>query len=241
MDKLGLYVPNFLPCKEYFIPEKNHACPGCGLALAVRQTYKALEKGIEKATWQPLMGGGPFEGILDIFKVSKTEVSFLRIQKGKTGLVLCLDNEAGGSLSETLEKPMPSIAAAEGFSYVATACPSYPFDLYDKIERGFKTEGNAYIHILCPCPEGWQFEPELTVKVGNWAVESRAFPLYEVAGGVYHLTVETSKPRTLADYLKVQKRFEDLSEKEIEEAQVFIDNEYKKLLDTVQKYLDTTG
>lgn len=241
MDKFSLYVPNFLPCKEYFVPEKNQACPGCGLALAVRQTYKALEEKIEKATWQPLMEGKPLEETLDVFGVGKTEVSFLRIPKGKADLILCLDNEAGGSLNEALKKSIPSIAVAESFRYVATACPSYPFDLYEKVKRGLETEGKAYIHILCPCPEGWQFEPELAVKIGCWAVESRAFPLYEVGGGVYHLTVKTPEPRALADYLKAQKRFEGLSEGEIEEAQTLVENEYKKLIDTVQKYIDTTG
>ena len=71
---------------------------------------------------------------------------------------------------------MPSLAVAEGFSYVATASPSHPFDLYEKVRRGFDAEGNAYLHVLCPCPQGWQFDPDLTVKVGRWAVESRAFP-----------------------------------------------------------------
>lgn len=241
MDKFSLYVPNFLPFKEYFIPEKNQACPGCGLALAIRQSYKALEKEIEKATWQPLMEAETFEESLDIFGMGKTEVSFLRIPKGKTDLMLCFDNEAGGSLNEALEKPMPSIAVAEGFYYVATACPSYPFDLYEKIKKGLKTEGKAYIHILCPCPEDWKFDPELTVKIGRWAVESRAFPLYEVGGGVYHLTIETPKPRSLSDYLKAQKRFEGLSEMEIEEAQDFVENGYKKLVDNIQGYLDVTG
>lgn len=241
MDKFSLYVPNFLPCEEYFIPEKNQACPGCGLALAIRQSYKALEKEIEKATWQPLIEGEQLERTLDIFGAGKTEVSFLRIPKGKADLILCLDNEAGGSLNEALKKSMPAIAVAEGFPYVATACPSYPFDLYEKIKRGFQTEGKAYIHILCPCPQGWCFDPELTVKIGCWAVESRAFPLYEVGDGIYHLTIETPKPRSLTDYLKVQKRFEDLAENEIEEAQTLVENEYKKLVDTVQKYLDTTG
>jgi pyruvate/2-oxoacid:ferredoxin oxidoreductase beta subunit len=241
MDKFSLYVSNFLPCKEYFVPEKNQACPGCGLALAIRQTYKTLEKGIEKASWQPLMEGDTRKKALDIFGGAKTEVSFLQIPKGKADLIVCLDNEVGGSLNEAIEKTMPSVAVAEGFQYVATACPSHPFDLYEKVKRGFQTEGKAYIHILSPCPQEWQFEPELTVKIGRWAVESRAFPLYEVGGGVCELTVTTPKPRLLADYLKAQKRFENLSEKEIDEAQVFVENEYKKLIDAAQKYLDTTG
>ena len=64
MDKFGLYVPQLLPFKEHFLPEPHRACMGCGVALGVRQTYKALEekKGwLEKAHWeipfkQPLPG-----------------------------------------------------------------------------------------------------------------------------------------------------------------------------------------
>ena len=241
MDKFSLYVSNFLPCKEYFVPEKNPACPGCGLALAIRQTYKALEKDIEKATWQSL-AGSETSNTPDVFGVVRTEVSFLSIpKKGKSQLMLCLDNEAGGTLDDLLEKPMPPLAVAEGFSYVATACPSHPFDLYEKVKRGYQTEGNSYIHILCPCPEGWQFDPDLTVKVGRWAVESRAFPLYEVGGGVYTITVKTPKPRALKDYLTPQLRFEGLSDQDIENAQEMVTKGYKKLEDAVQSYLDTTG
>jgi pyruvate/2-oxoacid:ferredoxin oxidoreductase beta subunit len=242
MDKFSLYVSNFLPCKEYFVPEKNLACPGCGLALAVRQTYKALEKAIEKATWQSLDGSETAGNTPDVFGVGKTGVSFLNIpKKGKSHLMICLDNEAEGSLDDALEKPMPSLAIAEGFSYVATACPSHPFDLYEKVQRGFETEGNSYIHILCPCPEGWQFDSDLTVKIGKWAVETKAFPLYEVGGGVYGITVETPKPRALKEYLSPQLRFEGLTDQEIENAQESVNNGYKKLEDAVQSYLDTTG
>ena len=242
MDKFSLYVSNFLPCKEYFVPEKNPACPGCGLALAIRQTYKALEKGIEKATWQSLPGSGSAGTTPDILGVGKTGVSFLRIpKKGNTHLMVCLDNEAGGSLNDALEKPMPSLAVAEGFAYVATACPSHPFDLYEKVQRGFDAEGNAYVHVLCPCPVGWQFDPDSTVKVGKWAVESRAFPLYEAGEGAYTISIETPQPRSVADYLKAQERFENLSEQELEEAQVSVTNAYKKLEDTVQQYLSVTG
>ena len=242
MDKFSLYVSNFLPCKEYFVPEKNQACPGCGLALAIRQTYKALEKDIEKATWQSLEGSTAAGNTPDIFGVGKTGVSFLSIpKKNKSHLMICLDNEAGGSLGDALEKSMPSLAVAEDFSYVATACPSHPFDLYEKVQRGFQTEGNSYIHILCPCPEGWQFDPDLTVKVGRWAVESRAFPLYEVGGGAYDITVKTPTPKPLTEYLTPQLRFESLSDQEIENAQESVANGYKKLEDAVQSYLDTTG
>ena len=54
----------------------------------------------------------------------------------------------------TWKKNMPAIAAAHDIPYVATACPSYPVDLMDKVVKGIATKGPAYIHILSVCPVG---------------------------------------------------------------------------------------
>lgn len=241
MDKYSLYVSNFLPCKEYFVPEQNQACPGCGMALAIRQTYKSLGLSIESASWALPSQGASGDAITDLFGVGRTDVSFLAIPKGATQLLLCFDNEAGGSLSDLLEKPMPPLAVSQGVSYVATACPSYPFDLYDKLKRALGSLGSAYVHMLCPCPQGWRFDPDLSVKIGRFAVESRAFPLYEAGAGVYDITVKTPKPRQLADYIKAQQRFEKVSEQEIAEAQASVDSAYKHLESLVQNYLDAVS
>jgi len=235
MDKFSLFVPNFLPFKEYFVPEKNIACAGCGLALAIRQTYKALEAVIEKAEWVKAGDGKLFARLFDKSPMGNSEPSLLRIKKPGGELIICFDNEAGGSLEEAVKKAMPAIAVAEGFHYVATACPSYPFDLYEKVKKGLEAEGKAYLHILCPCPVAWQFDPELTVKIGRWAVESRAFPLYEVgSASAYHLTVTTAKPRPLADYLKPQYRFAEISEQQIADLGAAVESDYKKLTDKIQ-------
>jgi pyruvate/2-oxoacid:ferredoxin oxidoreductase beta subunit len=235
MDKFSLFVPNFLPCKEYFVPEKNPACPGCGLALAIRQTYKALEADIEKAEWLKAGEGKLFAKLFDKSPVGNSEPSLMRIKKTGGELIICFDNEASGSLEDAVKKAMPAIAVAEGFHYVATASPSYPFDLYEKVKRGQEAPGKAYIHMLCPCPVGWQFDPELTVKIGRWAVESRAFPLYEVgSASAYHQTIATAKPRPLADYLKPQYRFADISEQQITELSAAVESDYKKLIDKIQ-------
>ncbi|MCK4731559.1 MAG: hypothetical protein KAT65_03790, partial [Methanophagales archaeon] len=85
----------------------------------------------------------------------------------------------------TWKKNMPEIAVAHKIPYVATACPSYPFDLMDKVKRGVEIEGPAYVHIFSPCPTGWRAPPELTIEIGRLAVESGVFPLYEVINGEY--------------------------------------------------------
>ena len=219
MDKFNLMVPNFLPSKEYFIQGKNQSCRGCGLSLAVRQVYKAVESSIAEGSYD--MSGAYAPG--------NAEVTVLKIPKKAGEMIICLDNEAGGSLSETLQKNYLPAASEKGFSYLATASPSYPFDLYDKVKKGLATEGSAYIHILTPCPQNWQFDTENTVKMGYWAVESRTFPLYEIEGGAHKITIDHPKARPVADYLQAQKRFGELSENDLKEAQAQVDSAYNKL------------
>lgn len=233
MDKFSLYVPNFLPIKEFPVLKKDNVCVGCGVALAIRQIGKAVEKLLEKAVCERPIGDSIFG--------FKTESTFLKIKQRKHEVIVCLDDEQGGTLGDTVYKTMPAVAVAEGFKYVATACPSYPFDLYDKMKTAIETEGKSYIHILCPSPSGWQFATEDTVKVGFWAVESLAFPLYEVASGFYNLTNKTLKPRPLSDYLKAQGRFAEITDEQLETASATVDKEYNKLLENFQSGLSYTN
>ena len=119
------------------------------------------------------------------------------LERGHDFLYLCFDNEAymntgiqrssatpyGASTTTapagkrsigqvTWKKNMPAIAAAHDIPYVATACPSYPFDLMDKVKKGITTPGPAYIHILSVCPTGWRCAPDLTIRIGRLAVET---------------------------------------------------------------------
>ncbi|MCX8044112.1 MAG: hypothetical protein N3B18_08310 [Desulfobacterota bacterium] len=226
MDKFSLYVPNFLPRKEYFDPAKNNACPGCGLALALRHVYKAAEGLIEKAVWER----APKSDFLG----DTGALSFLRITKGSAHVMICFDNEAGARFPDVLTKKMPTVALAEGFAYVATACPSYPFDLYDKVKRALDTAGKSYLHILCPCPVGWVYEAEDTVKIGFKAVETNVFPLYETANGACNITVKTMKPKHPAVYFKAQQRFANLSDEDIAQAAATVEQQYGRLVEQSQ-------
>ena len=124
---------------------------------------------------------------------------------------------------------MPAIAAAHDIPYVATACPSYPFDLMAKVKRGVSLPGPAYIHILSVCPTGWRCPPDLTIKIGRLAVETGIFPLYEVENGIYRLSIDVPELRPIQDYFRLQGRFRHLSEKVIEEIQDRVTKEYLKL------------
>lgn len=134
----------------------------------------------------------------------------------------------------TWKKNMPEIVVAHNIPYVATACPSYPFDLMDKVKRGAETEGPAYIHILSPCPIGWRSPSNLTVKFGRLAVETGLFPLYEVINGEYRLSFDFTELKPVREYLKEQGRFRHLTDDIVEAIQDRVDDEYQKLMEKVK-------
>jgi len=125
---------------------------------------------------------------------------------------------------------MPAIAAAHDIPYVATACPSYPFDLMDKVAKGAETDGPAYVHILSVCPTGWRSSPELAIEVGRLAVQTGIFPLYEIEDGQYRLSVRTPKLKPVQNYLKLQGRFRHLGDDDIRVIQDRVDKEYARLM-----------
>ncbi|MBA7631504.1 Oxalate oxidoreductase subunit beta [subsurface metagenome] len=175
-------------------------------------------------------------------------------ERGHDFLYVCLDNEAymntgiqrssatpyGASTTTapagkksigqvTWKKNVPAIAVAHDIPYVATASPSYPFDLMDKVAKGVATPGPAYVHILSVCPTGWRSAPDLTIRVGRMAVETAVFPLYEVENGRYKLSLAPPKLRPVTDYFKLQGRFRHLTPGDIDKIQSRVVSEYEKL------------
>jgi len=129
----------------------------------------------------------------------------------------------------TWKKNMPEIAVAHNIPYVATACPSYPIDLIQKVKKAAKIKGPAYIHILSVCPTGWRLPPELSIKAGRLAVETGVFPLYEVENGQYRFSINGAKLRPVQEYLKIQGRFRHLNEDMISKIQKRVTEEIDKL------------
>jgi pyruvate ferredoxin oxidoreductase beta subunit len=131
------------------------------------------------------------------------------------------------------KKNMPAIAVAHNIAYVATASPSYPFDLMDKVKKGLETPGPAYIEILSVCPVGWRSPPDLSVRMGRLAVETGIFPLYEMENGNYKLSMDFPKLRPVTDYLKLQGRFRHLPPDTIDKIQTRVIEEYEQLKEKV--------
>ncbi len=135
----------------------------------------------------------------------------------------------------TWKKNMPLVAAAHNIPYVATACPSYPFDLMEKVKNAADTDGPAYVHIFSVCPNGWRTAPEMGIEIGKLAVQTGVFPLYEVENGKYKLSMNVANRKPVKDYLKPQGRFRHLSEDDIKLIQERTDQEYEKLMKLVEE------
>ncbi len=130
----------------------------------------------------------------------------------------------------TWKKNMAAIAVAHNIPYVATSCSSYPFDLQTKVGRAIESGGPAYLHVLSVCPTGWRIPSHLAIKYGRLAVETGAFPLFEVVKGKYRLTMDVPKLRPVRDYLAGQGRFRHLTDKDIDLIQRRVTEEYEKLV-----------
>jgi pyruvate ferredoxin oxidoreductase beta subunit len=131
----------------------------------------------------------------------------------------------------TWKKNMVAIAAAHEIPYIATASPSYPHDLFAKVKKGAEIQGPAYIHVLSPCPTGWRFPTDLTVRIGRLAVEAGVFPLYEIEDGKYRLNLDPPGLRPIKDYMKLQGRYRHLTDEIIEEIQERVQDRYLKIKD----------
>ena len=132
------------------------------------------------------------------------------------------------------KKNMVDIMVAHEIPYAATACIAYPEDLYRKMKKAKEIRGAKFIHILCPCPPGWKFPSNLTVKLARLAVETNVFPLYEVEYGKYTINRKPKK-KPARDYLSLQGRFRHLSDEVAAEIQAKVDQDWKKLLKKEQK------
>jgi len=131
---------------------------------------------------------------------------------------------------ENPKKDILAIMAAHQIPYAATATIAYPEDLIRKMEKAMKIRGTRFIHLLSPCPPGWRVPSEISVKISRLAVRSRVFPLYEIEDGMVYTIQEESRVVPVREYLKLQGRFNHLTEKDIEETQRRVDNAWERLL-----------
>jgi pyruvate ferredoxin oxidoreductase beta subunit len=132
-------------------------------------------------------------------------------------------------------KTIPAQVWESAFPYIATGCPSFPLDLMEKIKKAMHIPGSAFISVLTPCPTAWLFKPELTAHLGNLAITTGFFPLFEVESGTVGITKRIAQRRPLSDYFAVQQRYIAFPPEYRALMQEVVSEEYEKLLSRTKK------
>ena len=130
------------------------------------------------------------------------------------GCGMCVKECPTGSITMgklTREKNLIDIMAAHQVPYAATATAAHLPDLVRKVEKAKAMRGFRIITILIPCIDGWGLPDDGGLKAARHAVESGAFPLYEVEDGVRYTINQPSCTRPVSDYLSLQRRYRGLS------------------------------
>ncbi|MFC1563716.1 thiamine pyrophosphate-dependent enzyme [candidate division KSB1 bacterium] len=113
------------------------------------------------------------------------------------------------------KKDIMEIMAAHAIPYAASASIAFPEDLIEKVEKAKNISGFKFILVFSPCPTGWRYDPEDTIKLARLAVETRIFPLFEVYSGSKYIVSKDYKSSSIEDYFKRQGRFSGINNEEI--------------------------
>lgn len=178
-------------------------------------------------------------------------------EKGTDFIYVCYDNEAYmntgtqrssatplGAITTTTpiltkeqhKKDMLKIMEAHDLAYIATTSPAYPIDLYDKFVKAKRMRGTRYMQINVPCPPGWGYPPQDTVKMARLAVETGLFVLFEIEKGKFRFTGRSKSLALrgnrlpLSKYIERQDRFRKISEEQILRLQQQVDHKWNEYL-----------
>ncbi len=170
-------------------------------------------------------------------------------ERNEDFLYICLDNEGymntGAQKSSSTphfaktgstpagktsrKKNLTEIMAAHRVPYVATASAGHLPDMLRKVEKAKGMQGTRIITLLIPCMDGWGVADDAGLQTARYAVESGAFPLYEVEDGHHYTLNHTTKTRPVADYLALQRRYRNMNPADIATLQAEIDEGWATL------------
>jgi pyruvate ferredoxin oxidoreductase beta subunit len=130
-------------------------------------------------------------------------------------------------------KDLTKIMVAHNIPYAAQASPVRWQDLYNKAKRAFEIEGPAFLNVLCLCPTEWKYDQSQGIRLAQIALDTCAWPLYEVENGKYKLNYKPKEKKPILEWLKPQGRFSHLFKEEnawvLEEAQKQVDQDWQEL------------
>jgi pyruvate ferredoxin oxidoreductase beta subunit len=119
--------------------------------------------------------------------------------------------------------------------YVATVCASYALDMMNKVRKALSIGGPTFIHSFDPCPKGWDYDPLYSHELGELAIETGIFPLYEVEdmklkyyGKTKKIVEGRLKRKPVRDYLLRQGRFAHFVDEDFDYFQKKTDEMWEK-------------
>ena len=135
-------------------------------------------------------------------------------------------------VKDTPKKDIVRLMAAHNIPYIATASIGYPPDLIRKVNKPKEIRGTKFILIFSPCPTGWRYSPEMTIRIAKLATETGIFPLYEIEDGEKYTLGPKRAGKPLRDYFALQGRFRNLTKESLQqfEERVEKEREYLKRL-----------
>jgi len=194
-------------------------------------------------------GGTHDIGIQALSGAAERQTDFLYICYDNEGYMNTGNQRSGstplGAISGTTpilgkqqnQKDITAIMEAHGIPYVATANASYPLDLYEKVRKARLVKGTRFIHVYTPCPPGWRFPFNDTVRIGELAVQAGWVILYEVENGIFRLTsasesiARRGSLKPAKEYFAEQGRFQNITEEQIGQMQAWINARWKHCLE----------
>ncbi len=121
--------------------------------------------------------------------------------------------------------------------YVATICTSSPIEAMNKVRRALSIGGPTFIHSLDPCPKGWDYDPMYSHELGELAIETGIWPLYEVEENTVKLYGKSRqiakglrKRKPVREYLERQGRFAHFIDEDFDYFQAKTDEMWEKWL-----------
>jgi pyruvate/2-oxoacid:ferredoxin oxidoreductase beta subunit len=224
----------------------TYSTPFASAAAAASGIKAALDmKGRTQTTVVAIAGdGGTFDiGIQALSAAAERNDDFI---------YLCYDNEAymntgiqrssatpwgawttttpPASLKSQPKKDIVEIMAAHRVPYAATASIAYPEDFIRKLQKARDTRGFKFLYALSPCPVGWRFSSQNTIRLARLAVQSKMFPLYEVEEGDRYILSMEPDGVPVNEYLELQGRFSFLREGDLERIQEHVNHEWERLM-----------
>lgn len=221
---------------SHFFFSYSHAGVGAsGMEVALKR------RGIDADIIQIAGDGALFDIGLQTFSAA--------LERGHRIIYLCYDNEAymntgvqrSGSTPymartkttlggrEGRVKNIEQIVAAHGDVYIATASAAYPADLLRKVRKAKGLNKPSFLHVICPCPPGWEHDPALGIEIARLGVETGIVVLYEYENGKMTVNKVPKERKPVEEYLEKQGRFSHLTKAQIAEIQEETDRNFYEL------------